>query len=77
MNAKGLVLIISPCIARGNIILAFQRLCGASTAGCPAFIKTSEVVPTCSKLLAELIPKYLEPAASRRTGRCTRDNEDS
>lgn len=47
------------------IILTFQPLCGAIAAGCPALIKPSEVVPTFSKLLSELVPKYLDPAAYR------------
>ncbi|KAF6755255.1 hypothetical protein DFP72DRAFT_1045692 [Ephemerocybe angulata] len=36
---------------------------GAIAAGCPTLIKPSEVVPTFSKLLSELIPKYPDPAA--------------
>ncbi|KAF6765618.1 Aldehyde/histidinol dehydrogenase [Ephemerocybe angulata] len=62
-KAKGVVLIISPW--NYPIILTFQPLCGAIAAGCPALIKPSEVVPTFSKLLAELVPKYLDPAAYR------------
>ncbi|KAF5331374.1 hypothetical protein D9611_011799 [Ephemerocybe angulata] len=62
-KAKGVVLIISPW--NYPIILTFQPLCGAIAAGCPALIKPSEVVPTFSKLLADLVPKYLDPAAYR------------
>ncbi|KAF6765588.1 Aldehyde/histidinol dehydrogenase [Ephemerocybe angulata] len=62
-KAKGVVLIISPW--NYPVILTFQPLCGAIAAGCPALIKPSEVVPTFSKLLAELVPKYLDPAAYR------------
>ncbi|KAF6744084.1 Aldehyde/histidinol dehydrogenase [Ephemerocybe angulata] len=47
------------------ITLTLQPLCGAIAAGCPALIKPSEVVPTFSKLLAELVPKYLDPTAYR------------
>ncbi|KAF6741840.1 Aldehyde/histidinol dehydrogenase [Ephemerocybe angulata] len=47
------------------IVLTFQPLSGTITAGCPALIEPSEVVPTFSKLLAELIPKYLDPSAYR------------
>ncbi|KAF6744062.1 hypothetical protein DFP72DRAFT_1177263 [Ephemerocybe angulata] len=43
----------------------FQPLCGAIAAACPALIKPSEVFPTFSKLLAELVPKYLDSAAYR------------
>ncbi|KAF5331393.1 hypothetical protein D9611_011803 [Ephemerocybe angulata] len=45
------------------IILIFQPLCGVIAAGCPVLIKPSEVVPTVSKLLSEIVPKYLDPAA--------------
>ncbi|KAF6765639.1 Aldehyde/histidinol dehydrogenase [Ephemerocybe angulata] len=62
-KAKGVVLIISPW--NYPITLTLQPLCGAIAAGCPALIKPSEVVPTFSALLAELVPKYLDPAAYR------------
>ena len=45
------------------LILTFQPLLGAIAAGCPAAIKPSEILPAFSVLLAELIPKYLDPAA--------------
>ncbi|KAF5331387.1 hypothetical protein D9611_011805 [Ephemerocybe angulata] len=54
-KAKCVVLILLPW--------TFQPLCGAIAAGCPALSKPSEIVPTFSKLLSELVPKYLDPAA--------------
>lgn len=36
---------------------------GALAAGCPTLLKPSESTPTCSALLASLIPRYLDPAA--------------
>ena len=44
-------------------ILTFQPLVGALAAGCPAVLKPSESTPTCSALIAALLPKYLDPAA--------------
>ncbi|KAH6902117.1 Aldehyde/histidinol dehydrogenase [Coprinopsis sp. MPI-PUGE-AT-0042] len=62
-RAKGVVLIISPW--NYPVILSLQPLYGAITAGCPAVIKPSEMVPTFSTLLAQLVAKYLDPAAYR------------
>ncbi|TFK21242.1 aldehyde dehydrogenase [Coprinopsis marcescibilis] len=62
-RAKGVVLIISPW--NYPIILTFQPLIGAIAAGCCAVIKPSEIIPTFSTLIAELVPKYLDPAAYR------------
>ncbi|KAF6755241.1 hypothetical protein DFP72DRAFT_1122961 [Ephemerocybe angulata] len=60
-----------------SIILTFRPLYGAIAAGCPTLIKPSEVVPTkFSKLLSELVPKYLDPRRLHRTRRHTRDNQD-
>ncbi|KAF6741821.1 Aldehyde/histidinol dehydrogenase, partial [Ephemerocybe angulata] len=60
-KSKGAVLIISPW--NYPIIFTFQPLCDAIAAGCPALIKPSELVPTFSKHLSELVPKYLDHAA--------------
>jgi aldehyde dehydrogenase (NAD+) len=47
------------------MILTFQPLMGAIAAGCCAALKPSEAVPHFSKLIAELVPKYLDPSAYR------------
>ncbi|TDL15121.1 aldehyde dehydrogenase [Rickenella mellea] len=60
---KGPVLIISPW--NYPLILSLQSLTAAISAGCPAAIKPSELVPNFSQLLAELIPKYLDQSAYR------------
>ncbi|KAF6765594.1 hypothetical protein DFP72DRAFT_1058174 [Ephemerocybe angulata] len=75
-SAEGAILNISPW--NYPIILTLQPLCGAIAAGCPALLEPSDVVPTFSKLLAELVPKYLEPAAYCLVlGWCAGDHEDS
>lgn len=43
--------------------LSLQPLIGAIAAGCPAVLKPSEISSHHSALLAELIPKYLDPEA--------------
>lgn len=60
---KGTVLIISPW--NYPVILTLQPLIGAISAGCCAILKPSEAVPHFSKLLAELLPKYLDTSAYR------------
>ncbi|KAF9235408.1 aldehyde dehydrogenase [Melanogaster broomeanus] len=60
---KGTVLIISPW--NYPVILTFQPLIGAIAAGCCAVVKPSEAVPHFSQLIAELLPKYLDPSAYR------------
>lgn len=45
------------------VILSFQPLIGAIAAGCTAVLKPSELVPTFSQLLADIMPKYLDPNA--------------
>lgn len=60
---KGTVLIISPW--NYPMILSFQPLIGAIAAGCTAVLKPSELIPTYSQLLAEIVPKYLDPNAYR------------
>ncbi|KAG1733555.1 aldehyde dehydrogenase [Suillus lakei] len=56
---KGTVLIISPW--NYPMILTFQPLIGAIAAGCTAVLKPSELVPTFSQLLEEIMPKYFDP----------------
>ncbi|KAG2363894.1 hypothetical protein BDR07DRAFT_1483142 [Suillus spraguei] len=56
---KGTALIISPW--NYPMILTFQPLIGAIAAGCTAVLKPSELVPTFSQLLEEIVPKYLDP----------------
>jgi aldehyde dehydrogenase (NAD+) len=45
------------------VVLSLGPLVGAIAAGCPAVIKPSEVSANVSDLLAELLPKYLDPNA--------------
>ncbi|XP_006455963.1 hypothetical protein AGABI2DRAFT_195248 [Agaricus bisporus var. bisporus H97] len=60
---KGVALIISPW--NYPLILSLQPLYGAIAAGCCAVIKTSEIAPHYSSLLAQLLPKYLDTDAYR------------
>ncbi|KIK94969.1 hypothetical protein PAXRUDRAFT_33229 [Paxillus rubicundulus Ve08.2h10] len=60
---RGTVLIISPW--NYPMILTFQPLMGAIAAGCCAVLKPSEAAPHFSQLIAELVPKYLDPSAYR------------
>lgn len=55
------------CIRPWNypLILSLQPLYGAIAAGCCAVIKTSEIAPHYSSLLAQLLPKYLDTDAYR------------
>lgn len=55
---RGTVLIISPW--NYPMILTFQPLIGAIAAGCTAVLKPSELVPTFSQLLGEIVPKYFD-----------------
>ena len=57
----GTVLIIGPWNYPVQLILA--PLVGAIAAGNTAILKPSEHTPTVSRLLAELLPQYLDPAA--------------
>jgi aldehyde dehydrogenase (NAD+) len=45
------------------VILSVQPLSSAIAAGCCALMKPSELSPHFSTLFAELLPKYLDPAA--------------
>jgi len=47
------------------MVLSFQPLIGAIAAGCTAVLKPSELVPTFSQLLADIVPKYLDSNAFR------------
>lgn len=47
------------------MILSLQPLIGAIAAGCCAVIKPSELVPSYARLIAELLPKYLDTTAYR------------
>jgi aldehyde dehydrogenase (NAD+) len=44
-------------------VLAIDPVIGALAAGCAVVLKPSEITPTVSSLLAELIPKYLDTDA--------------
>ncbi|KAF9446190.1 aldehyde dehydrogenase [Macrolepiota fuliginosa MF-IS2] len=60
---KGVALIIVPW--NYPVILSLQPLYGAIAAGCCAVIKTSEIAPHYSALLAKILPKYLDNNAYR------------
>ena len=44
-------------------MLSLNPLIGAIAAGCPTVLKPSEMVPTFCALLADLVPRYLDPDA--------------
>ncbi len=46
-------------------VLAIDPLIGAISAGCAAVLKPSEITPTVSSILADLLPKYLDTDAIR------------
>ncbi|KAI0694298.1 aldehyde dehydrogenase [Cerioporus squamosus] len=56
---KGVILIVSAFNV--PLFLTLGPLASAIASGCAAVIKPSEAVPHVNKLLAELIPKYLDP----------------
>ncbi|WRT70905.1 uncharacterized protein IL334_007904 [Kwoniella shivajii] len=56
---KGVALIISAWNFPWQLTLI--PLVGAISAGCPAVLKVSEHAPSSSALLAELLPRYLDP----------------
>ncbi|KAF8322166.1 NAD-aldehyde dehydrogenase [Clavulina sp. PMI_390] len=58
-DPQGTVLIIGPF--NYPLFCVFVPLIGAIAAGCAAVIKPSEVVPNVQHLIAELVPKYLDP----------------
>jgi len=57
----GVALIIAPW--NYPFQLALSPLVGALAAGCCALLKPSEVAPATSKLIAELVPQYLDVSA--------------
>jgi aldehyde dehydrogenase (NAD+)/aldehyde dehydrogenase (NAD(P)+) len=56
---KGVVLIITPF--NYPVFLALRPLVGAIAAGNACVLKPSELTPAFSALIAELVPKYLDP----------------
>jgi hypothetical protein len=46
-------------------VLGVDPLIGAISAGCAAVLKPSEITPTVSSILADLLPKYLDTDAIR------------
>lgn len=60
---KGVVLIISPW--NYPVLLALEPLADALAAGNAVCLKPSELSPNTSKLLAELVPQYLDSEAVR------------
>ncbi|EIN08576.1 NAD-aldehyde dehydrogenase [Punctularia strigosozonata HHB-11173 SS5] len=58
-EAKGVVLIIAPF--NYPYFLTIGPLIGAIAAGNACVVKPSELTPTCSQLMADLFPKYLDP----------------
>ena len=65
----GQVLIIGPF--NYPILLALSPLAGSLAGGNPAVVKPSELCPTVSALLANLVNKYLEPSAVQGTKRAS------
>jgi aldehyde dehydrogenase (NAD+) len=57
----GVVLIIAPW--NYPFYLALGPLVGAIAAGNCAVLKPSEITPACAKVLADLLPRYLDPEA--------------
>ena len=60
---KGVVLIISPW--NYPVLLALEPMADALAAGNAVCLKPSELSPNTSKLLAELVPQYLDSEAVR------------
>ncbi|KAI0706188.1 Aldehyde/histidinol dehydrogenase [Cytidiella melzeri] len=58
---KGVICLISPW--NFPWVLTFKPLAGAIAAGCAAVLKPSEVTAHSAALMAELVPKYLDPSA--------------
>ncbi|KZV72462.1 aldehyde dehydrogenase [Peniophora sp. CONT] len=58
---KGKVLLISPW--NYPYVISLIPLAGALAAGCTAVLKPSELAPTVSQALADLIPRYLDTEA--------------
>ncbi|KAJ7859397.1 Aldehyde/histidinol dehydrogenase [Mycena leptocephala] len=60
---EGTVLIIAPW--NYPLVLTLQPLLDAIAAGCCAVLKPSELAPHFAELLADLLPKYLDPNTYR------------
>ena len=60
---KGVVLIISPW--NYPVLLALEPMADALAAGNAICLKPSELSPNTSRLIAELVPQYLDPEAVR------------
>lgn len=60
---KGVVLIISPW--NYSVLLALEPMADALAAGNAICLKPSELSPNTSRLIAELVPQYLDPEAVR------------
>ncbi|KAI0089847.1 aldehyde dehydrogenase [Irpex rosettiformis] len=58
---KGVICLISPW--NFPWVLTFKPLAGAIAAGCAVVLKPSEVTAHSAALMAELVPKYLDPSA--------------
>lgn len=58
---KGVVLVIVPW--NFPLVLSIQPLIAAISAGCCCAVKVSEIAPHTGHLLADLVPKYLDPEA--------------
>lgn len=59
----GVALVIAPW--NFPVLLGVDPLIGAISAGCAAVLKPSEITPTVSSILADLLPKYLDTDAIR------------
>lgn len=59
----GVVLVIGPW--NYPVMLSLVPVVGALAAGNTVLLKPSELAPTSSRLMAELLPQYLDPAAVR------------
>jgi aldehyde dehydrogenase (NAD+) len=59
----GVALVIAPW--NFPLSLGVDPLIGAISAGCAAVLKPSEITPTVSSILADLLPKYLDTDAIR------------
>ncbi|KAJ7842616.1 Aldehyde/histidinol dehydrogenase [Mycena leptocephala] len=64
MAVEGTVLIIALSLEL-SLSLTLQPLLGAIAAGCCAVLKPSELAPHFAELLADLLPKYLDPNTYR------------
>jgi aldehyde dehydrogenase (NAD+) len=63
LDPLGVVLVIAPW--NYPVALALQPLVAAIAAGNCAVVKPSEITPTCAALLADLVPRHLDPDCVR------------